>query len=152
MLARAETLLVETKEEDVASKSFWAGWVLFAGIVMVVIGSLDFFQGLIAIIRDKYYVLTPTQIVVFDMTTWGWVMLLWGIVVALAGFALLSGSGWARWFTIVVVSLNFIVQLGFVGSSQYTLWALTVVALNGVVLYVLTARWGDVKTVEAQMS
>ena len=130
-----------------ASKSFWAGWVLFAGIVMVVIGSLDFFQGLIAIIRDKYYVLTPTQIVVFDMTTWGWVMLLWGIVVALAGFALLSGSGWARWFTIVVVSLNFIVQLGFVGSGQYTLWALTVVALNGVVLYVLTARWGDVKTV-----
>jgi hypothetical protein len=54
MLARAETLLIETKEGDVASKGFWAGWVVFAGMLMVIIGSLDFFQGLIAIIRDKY--------------------------------------------------------------------------------------------------
>jgi hypothetical protein len=152
MLARVETLLIETKEGDVASKGFWTGWVVFAGLLMVIIGSLDFFQGLIAIIRDKYYVLTPTQIVVFDMTTWGWVMLIWGIVLALAGLGLLSGSGLARWFTIVVASLNFIVQLGFVGSHEYTLWALTVVGLNAVVLYALTARWGDVRTVEAQMS
>ena len=135
-----------------ASKGFWAGWVVFAGLLMVIIGSLDFFQGLIAIIRDKYYVLTPTQIIVFDLTTWGWVMLIWGIVVALAGFGLLSGSGWARWFTIVVASLNFIVQLGFVGSYQYTLWALTVVGLNALVIYALTVRWGDVRAVEAQMS
>jgi hypothetical protein len=135
----------------VASKGFWAGWVWFAGMLMVVMGSLDFFQGLIAIIRDKYYVLTPSQIIVFDLTTWGWVMLIWGIVVALAGLGLVSGSGFARWFTIVVASLNFIVQLGFVGSRQYTLWALTVVGLNIVVLYALTVRWSDVKAVEAQM-
>ena len=44
-----------------ASKSFWTGWVWFAGMVMIVIGSLDFFQGLIAIIRDKYYVLAPIR-------------------------------------------------------------------------------------------
>jgi hypothetical protein len=135
----------------VASKGFWAGWVWFAALLMIVIGSLDFFQGLIAVIRDKYYVLTPSQIIVFDLTTWGWVILIWGIVVALAGVGLLSGSGWARWFTILVASLNFIVQLGFVGSSQYTLWALTVTGLNIVVLYALTARWGDVRAVEAQM-
>jgi hypothetical protein len=137
-------------EGDVASKSFWAGWVWFAGLLMIVIGSLDFFQGLIAIIRDKYYVLAPNQIIVFDMTTWGWVMLVWGIVVALAGFSLLSGSAWARWFTIVVASLNFIAQLGFVGSYQYPLWALTAIALNIVVLYALTVRWGDVRAVETQ--
>jgi hypothetical protein len=112
---------------------------------MIVMGALDFFQGLIAIIRDNYYVLTPEQIIVFDLTTWGWIMLIWGIVVALAGFALISGSGWARWFTIVVAGVNFIVQLGFVGSAQYTLWALTVLALNVVVLYALLARWGEAK-------
>ena len=149
MLAPAETLLTETKEGDVASKGTWTGWVWFAGVLMIVIGSLDFFQGLIAIIRNNYYVLTPNQIIVFDLTTWGWIMLIWGIVVALAGFGLLSGSGWARWFTIVVVSLNFIVELSFVGSYQYPLWALTVIGLNVVVLYALIARWSDVSALDA---
>jgi hypothetical protein len=128
-----------------ASEGFWAGWVWFAGLLMIVIGFLDFFQGLIAVIRDKYYVLTPQQIIVFDLTTWGWIMLIWGIIVALAGFALLAGQGWARWFTIVVASVNFIVQLGFVGSNRYPLWALVVMALNIVVLYALIVRWSDVR-------
>lgn len=122
-----------------------AGWIRFAGVMMIVMGSLDFFQGLIAIIRDKYYLLTPSQIIVFDFTTWGWVMLIWGLVVMFAGFGLLSASGWARWLTIVVASLNFVVQLGFVGSYQYTLWALTVIGLNIIVLYALIARWGDAR-------
>jgi hypothetical protein len=122
-----------------------AGWIRFAGVMMIVMGSLDFFQGLIAIIRDKYYLLTPSQIIVFDFTTWGWVMLIWGVVVMFAGFGHLSASGWARWLTIVVASLNFVVQLGFVGSYQYTLWALTVIGLNIIVLYALIARWGDVR-------
>jgi hypothetical protein len=128
-----------------ASRTFWAGWVAFAGILMAVMGALDFFQGLIAIIRGEYYALTPQGIIVFDLTTWGWITLIWGIVLALTGAALLSGKGWARWFTIVIASLNFIVQLGFVGNSQYTLWALTVLGLNVLVLYALIVRWGDVK-------
>jgi hypothetical protein len=128
-----------------ASEGFWAGWVWFAGLLMIVIGFLDFFQGLIAVIRDKYYVLGPEQIIVFDLTTWGWITLIWGIIVALAGFALLAGQGWARWFTIVVATLNFFVQLGFVGSNQYPLWALVVLTLNIVVLYALIVRWSDIK-------
>jgi hypothetical protein len=123
--------------------SRWAGWIGFAGWLMIVIGSLDFFEGLIAVIRGKYYVLTPSQIVVFDLRTWGWITLFLGIIVALAGFGLLSRAGWARWFTIVVGSLNVLVQLGFVGSAQYPLWALTIVALSIVVLYALIVRWDE---------
>ena len=126
-----------------ASKSAWTGWIAFAAVLMMVMGSLDFFEGLIAVARDKYYALTPNQIIVFDVSTWGWIILIWGLIVGFAGFALLSGRGWARWFTIVVASLNFIVQLGFVGASQYPLWALTVMGLNIVVLYALIVRWGE---------
>ena len=126
-------------------KNSWTGWVAFAGWMMVLIGTLDFFQGLIAVIRDQYYVLAPNQIIVFDLTTWGWITLIWGIVVALAGLGLLARSGWARWFAIVVGSLNFVVQLGFVGSTEYPLWALTVLALTAVVLYALIVRWDDVR-------
>ncbi len=132
-----------------ASKEFWTEWVGFAGLMMVLIGILNFIQGLIAIIRDDYYVLTAEQIIVFDLTTWGWIMMIWGIIVGFAGYALATGAGWARWFTIVVASLNVILQLGFVGSGQYPLWALTVLALNVVVLYALTVRWSDVEEVRS---
>ena len=134
------------------SSGFWSGWVGFAALLMIVMGFLDFFQGLIAVIRDRYYVLTPQQIILFDLTTWGWITLFWGIIVALAGFALLSGAGWARWFTIIAGSLNFFIELGFVGSSQYPLWALAVLAMNILVLYALTVRWSDVRERSAMSS
>jgi hypothetical protein len=62
-------------------------------------------------------------------------------VLVLAGLALWSGSSWARWFTVVVASINVIGQLGWLGSSNYTLWTLTGIALSIVVIYALTARW-----------
>ena len=128
-----------------ARSSTWSGWIAFAGWLLIIIGTLDFFQGLIAVIRDNYYAVTPNQIIVFDLTTWGWITLIWGIVLGLAGLGLLSGAGWARWFAIIAGSVNFIVQLGFVGSSQYTLWALTALALNIVVLYGLIVHWNDAR-------
>jgi hypothetical protein len=118
-----------------------AGWVVFAATMLLVIGSIDFFEGLIAVIRKQYYVLTPNQIVVFNMTTWGWLTLLWGIVLFLAGLALWSGAGWARWFTIFVCSINILGQLAWLGSTAYPLWTLTSIVLGVVVIYALTVRW-----------
>lgn len=124
----------------------WSGWIAFAGLLMVVIGSLDFFAGLVAIINDRYYTVTRDQMVlIHDVSHWGWVTLLWGIIVVLAGFGLLAGSGWARWFTIVVGFITFFVNLGWVGNSGYPLWTLTVLILNGVVLYALMIHWSDAK-------
>jgi len=126
-----------------AKDTRWTGWIGFAGCLMLIIGGLDFFEGLIAIIRGQYYALTPTHIIVVDMKTWGWVTLIWGIIVALAGLGILSGAGWARWFAIIVGSLTFFEQLGFVGGAQYPLWALTVLALLGIALYALIVHWDD---------
>jgi len=124
--------------------SRWTGWIGFAGWLMVVIGVMDFFEGLIAIIRGEYYVLTANQIIVFDTTTWGWLTLLWGIVLMFAGWGLLTRSGWARWFTIVAASITILQQLAFFGSAAYPLWALTVITLTIVVLYALIVRWDEV--------
>jgi hypothetical protein len=124
------------------SKSM-AGWIGFAGILLVIVGSIDFFQGLIALFEDEYFVVTASGFLVVDLTAWGWIMLIWGVLLISAGLGLASGQGWARWLAIVVVALNFIVQLGFLGNSQYPLWSLTVMALNVIVLYALTARWSE---------
>jgi hypothetical protein len=120
-----------------------AGWIGFAGILMLIIGSIDFFQGLIALFEDQYFVVTPSGYLVVDLTAWGWIMLIWGVLLVLAGLGLVAGQGWARWFAIVVVSLNFIAQLGFLGNGGYSLWSLTAMTLNIIVLYALTARWSE---------
>jgi hypothetical protein len=120
-----------------------AGWIGFAGIMMLIVGGIDFFQGLIALFEDDYFVVTKSGFLTIDLTGWGWILLIWGVLLVLAGLGLLSGQGWARWFTIVVVSLNFFAQLGFLGNSQYPLWALTALTLNIIVLYALTARWNE---------
>ena len=126
------------------SKSM-AGWIGFAGILMLIVGSIDFFQGLIALFDDEYYVVTPSGFLLIDLTGWGWVMLIWGSLLLVAGLGLLTAQSWARWFTIVAVSLNFLIQLGFLGNSSYPLWTLTAITLNIIVLYALTARWDESK-------
>jgi hypothetical protein len=123
----------------------WTGWIIFAGWLLIIIGALDFFEGLIAIIRGQYYVLSPTQVIVFDTTTWGWLTLLWGIVLAFAGFGLIAGATWARFFAIVAGTINLIGQLGFVGSATYPLWALAVLTLTVIVLYGLIVHWDEAR-------
>lgn len=125
------------------TKSSMAGWIAFAAMLLIVIGGIDVFQGLIALFEDEYYVPTQAGFLVVDLTGWGWIMVIWGALLVLAGLGLLAGQGWARWFTIVVVTINFFAQLGFIGNSQYPLWALTGIALSVVVLYALTARWNE---------
>jgi hypothetical protein len=126
-------------------KNSMAGWIGFAAIVMLIIGFIDFFQGLIALLKDNYFVVTPAGFLAVNLTSWGWIMVVWGVLLVLAGLALSAGAGWARWFTIIVVAINFFAQLGFLGNSQYPLWALTALALNVVVLYALTVRWNESK-------
>jgi hypothetical protein len=124
-------------------KGSMAGWIGFAGLVMLIVGFVDFFQGLIALFNDDYYVVSSSGYLAINLTGWGWVMIIWGVLLVLAGFALLNGASWARWFAIFVVAVNFFAQLGFLGNSQSTLWALTGLTLSIIVLYALTARWDE---------
>jgi hypothetical protein len=120
-----------------------AGWIGFAAIVMLILAGIDVIQGLIALFEDDYYVVSRSGFLAVDLTAWGWALLIWGVLLALAGLGLMAAKGWARWFTIILVSLNIFAQLGFLGNSQYPLWSLTALALNIVVLYALTARWQE---------
>lgn len=126
-------------------KGSMAGWIGFAGVVMFIVGGLNMFQGLVAIFDDEYFIPTREGFLLVDLTTWGWVMLIWGLLLVVAGLALQAGIGWARWFTIVVVTVNIFAQLGFLGNSDYPAWTLTLLALNVIVLYALTVRWDETK-------
>ena len=120
-----------------------AGWIGFAGILMVLLGGLSIFQGLIALLEDDYYVPTQAGYLVFDITGWGWIMLIWGVVLVLVGFALLNGASWARWVSILLVSVNVFGQLGFLGNTNDQVWLLITLTFNIIVLYALIVRWHD---------
>ena len=124
----------------------WLGWIWFAGIMMIVMGSFNAIEGLVALFRGEYYVVTEEQVLVFDITAWGWITLLIGILVVLAGGALLSGAAWARVVAVVLAVINAVAQLAFV--SVHPLWSTIVIALCVTVIWavVVHGQEADVKT------
>ena len=126
-----------------ASARAWSGWIGFAGLMLLILGAIDFFEGLIAVIRGEYYAFTSQGLIIFDTTTWGWLAMIMGVILFLVGLGLTGGAGWARWVAIVLLVVNLLGNLGWVGSSEHQIWALTVVALEVIVLFALTARWSD---------
>jgi hypothetical protein len=126
-----------------ATHDSWTGWVVFAGFVILIVGVMDVLQGFFGILEDEYVVATTKGLAIVDVTAWGWVTLLWGALLIVAGLGLLSGAGWARWLAIVGVGINAIQQVAFLANypQAYPLWNILIVALNFVVLYALTVRW-----------
>jgi hypothetical protein len=126
-----------------ASQDAWSGWIVFAAFVLLIVGAMDMIQGFVAIIEDEYVVATREGLAIFDVTAWGWITLLWGGLLILAGLGLLGGAGWARWLAIIGVAVNAVQQVAFLANypQAYPLWNILIVTLNFVVLYALTARW-----------
>lgn len=119
----------------------WLGWIWFAGIMMIVMGSFNAIEGLVALFRGEYYVVTEEQVLVFDLTAWGWITLLIGILVALAGGALLSGAAWARVVTVVLAVINAVAQLAF--ASVHPLWSTIVIALCVTVIWAVVVHGSE---------
>ena len=130
-----------------ASQDSWSGWIVFAGFVVLIVGTMDVIQGFVGIIEDEYVVATREGLAIIDVTAWGWITLLWGGLLILAGLGLLGGAGWARWLAIIGVAVNASQQVAFMANypQAYPLWNILIVTLNFVVLYALTARWQGYK-------
>jgi hypothetical protein len=91
----------------VREASGWAvGFILFAAIMMIMAGTFQAFAGLVALFENEFYVATRNYLFQFDATTWGWVHLLVGLVVALAGFAVMAGRTWGRVVGITLAVLS----------------------------------------------
>ena len=127
--------------EDVGGRSSaWTGWIGFAGVIMVMIGAFNAIEGMAGLLTDDFYVVSPSDVLVFDLTGWGWVHTVVGILVALTGIALLTGAAWARVVTVVLVILNAAAQLAFV--AVYPVWSLVVITLCVVVIWAVVVH-GD---------
>jgi tetrahydromethanopterin S-methyltransferase subunit F len=124
--------------------SGWVGWVVFAGIMMVILGSFHAIEGLIALFQDDYFLVSKNGLSVHvDYTVWGWVHLIGGIIVVAAGVALFVGKTWARAIAVIIAMISAIVNIGFL--SAYPIWSTIVIALDVIVIFALTVHWKDVR-------
>ncbi|MFE4858461.1 hypothetical protein [Streptomyces sp. NPDC056670] len=119
------------------SHELQSGWVYFAAIMMIIGGAMAILEGIAAIAKDDLFVRTTNYAFTFNLTSWGWIHLIVGIVVLLAGCALLSGAVWARAVAVVVVGLSLIAH--FMWLPYYPFWAVILIAIDTFVLYALCA-------------
>ena len=122
----------------------WSNWVTFAALVLALLGCLNGFQGFLALFDDGYFVAKSDQLVLVNYDAWGALLIVWGIVLLIVAGGLNGRRQWARWAAVLVVGIDAILQVGFLPSSP--LLAVTLIALDVIVLYALTVKWGEAIT------
>ena len=116
-----------------------AGWILFAGVMLLMVGILNFIGGIAAIDNAKFYV-NDTQYIISDLKTWGWVVVIIGALQVLAAFGIWARNTIATWFGVAVASLNAIAQLLMLPA--YPLWSLALFSIDILIIYGLVAYGG----------
>jgi hypothetical protein len=114
-----------------------AGIRTFAGVLMLVIGGYHAMAGIAALVEDEIFLETPSYTYALDVTTWGWVHLGLGVLVALAGAAVLRDRLWGRLVGIVLAGLSLFANFLFL--LYYPLWAALIIALDVVIIWALSA-------------
>jgi hypothetical protein len=117
--------------------SGWAiGGVVFAAMMMIMVGLFQFFEGLAAIINDDFYVVLPNYAFELDTTAWGWIHLILGVVLVVAGLFLFSGNPAAGVVAIILAGLSALANFFFI--PYYPLWSLVMIAMAVFVIWAVT--------------
>lgn len=119
--------------------SGWAvGGTVFAGVIMLMVGAFHAIAGFVALLDDQFYVVTQNYTYSFDVTGWGWIHLILGIVLVLAGAYVFSGATWARAVGMTLAVLSAIANFFFI--PYYPFWSLLMIALAVFVIWSLSRR------------
>lgn len=118
-----------------------SGWLTFAGVMLIVAGLFNFIDGLIAVLDAAWFNEVTGRVIdpplVQSLTTWGWVILVLGLLAAAAGVGVLFEATWARVTGVVLAGINMLVQFGWL--VHFPFWSLTMIAVDVIVIYALVA-------------
>ncbi len=116
-----------------------SGWAFFAGILLFMIGVFNIIWGLTALLNDTAVTVGQQGLIVWDLTAWGWIHLILGVVLIATGLGLFGGKGWARWMAILFAMLSAFAQIAWMAT--YPIWSILIITLDIIIIYQLTARW-----------
>ena len=123
--------------------SGWAiGWSAFAGSMLVVAGTLQFLDGLVALFNDEFYIRLPNYTFRLDVTAWGWIHVLIGIVLFASGLGIFKGHVAGRTVGVIVASLSLVAN--FMWLPYYPVWSIIIIAICIAVIWALTAHGRDI--------
>ena len=122
----------------------WTGWVVFAAFMMIMLGSFQAIEGLVAIFKDDFYHVRPSGLVIsVDYSAWGWVHLLLGALIVLAGVGILAGNVLARTVGVILAGLSALLNLAFI--EAYPIWSVIIIAIDVLVIYALTVHGRELR-------
>lgn len=123
------------------------GWAvtgaLFAGTWMLIVGGMQAFQGLMAVLNDDVFVKTPNYVFQLDLTSWGWIHMVIGALLFVVGLFVLNGSPWARWTGVVLAALTIVSN--FLWLPYYPFWSIILMAGGAWAIWGLTTAPRDYK-------
>jgi hypothetical protein len=129
-------------QEPMGYSSWATGWAGFAGVMLVIIGVMDIIQGLVALIEDEFFVITQEWVFEFDVTAWGWIHLIAGVILIASGIGIFSGNVAARTVGVVVAGIAAIAN--FAWLPYFPVWSIIIIAICIAVIWALTAHGRDI--------
>ncbi|MCU0269730.1 MAG: hypothetical protein MUF83_13950 [Acidimicrobiales bacterium] len=133
--------MAETREP-----SGWAvGWAFFAAVMLMISGFFQIIAGIAAIAEDEVFVKGAKWVFQFDVTTWGWIHLVLGILLVLVGAGILTGNLAARIVGVILAGLSAVATFAYL--PWYPVWAIVVIAVDVAIIWALTAHGRDVEAV-----
>ena len=124
---------------DYASADAGSGWVAFAGVLVLILGTMNTIEGIAAIGNANFFV-HGTHYVFASLKTWGWITLILGICQLLVGFGIFARNQFARWTGVFILGLGSIAQLLMIPA--YPFWSLALFSIDILAIYGLVA-YGD---------
>ena len=122
----------------------WVGWVLFAGIMLFMVGSFQIIAGLVALFNHSYYLVTSSKLVLeMNYTAWGWTHIIIGAIAILAGLGCIAGKTWARVVGIGFAFLSALANIGFLGA--YPVWSVIMITVDVLAIYALAVHGREVR-------
>ena len=134
--------MTETSTDETRTTG-WVGWIIFGGMMLMLVGALHLIYGLVAVFNDEWVVWGNGEAVFLDVSVWGWLHVIGGAVVVLAGIGVMTGNVLAR--TIGVIAAAISVLLNFVSLPLYPVWSLTMIAIALLVMWALIAHGSEMR-------
>jgi len=135
----------QSRGTTTSSNTMGVGLITAAAVVLILAGVMHAMQGVVGLATNELYVVTQRWLFQFDVTTWGWVHIVIGLIGAGTGVGLLYGASWARIVGVVVAAVSVIAN--FLWLPYYPLWAVIIIAFDLFVIWALIVAWQDIKNV-----
>jgi hypothetical protein len=117
------------------------GWLIYAGTILAIVGSLNVIYGIAAISNSRFFAQNVTYVISDNIRTWGWVLLILGAIQFLAAFAIIARVSWGRWVGVLTAGLNAIAQMIFLPARPFL--SLALFALDVLVIYGLLSHFRE---------